>query len=215
MLSVSVHTNLLSEHKDSSDQQEEMPPSTHTLIHTHAHTYTPCAHTHALIQIHTLVHTHTHTHSYTHAHIHTHTHTHTHPHTPAHTPARLGIGTAAPSRYRLDFRCSTLLCLTSASSNSVLLSSFLKVFNISCTPICRNVYKHQTQLALELHSISEKPPLHPGQVPASNFCKMLKSLLQASSPHPRCMLLITSLHDSARKKSWDLNHMRSPAKAFA
>ena len=43
----------------------------------------------------------------------------------------------------------------------MLLSSFLKVFNIPCTPICGNVYKHQTQLALELNSISEKPPLHP------------------------------------------------------
>ena len=155
-LSVSVHTNLWREYKDSSDQQEEMPPSTHTYSHTNAHTLIhTCTHSH------TLTHSYTPSHKCTHTHAHIHTHTHTLPHTPAHTPCKVRHRDSCPAQGTGWISgaqpCSVCLSLL----NSVLLSSFLKVFNISCTPICRNVYKHQTQLALELNSISEKPPLHP------------------------------------------------------
>ena len=109
-LSVSVHTNLWREYKDSSDQQEEMPPSTHTYSHTNAHTL-----------IHTCTHSHTLTHSYTPSHkcthMHTFAHTLTHSHTRLHThPARLGTGTAAPLKVQAGFPVLNLALSASASS---------------------------------------------------------------------------------------------------
>ena len=135
-------------------------PHLHTHSYTHAHIHThPRTHSHT--DSHTLAHTLTQMHTHLYTCTHTHTHTHTHPHTPAHTPCKVRHRDSCPPQGTGWISgaqpCSVCLSLL----NSVLLSSFLKVFNISCTPICRNVYKHQTQLALELHSISEKPPLHP------------------------------------------------------
>ena len=64
--------------------------TTHTLIHTHAHTthahtthtqHNTHSHANTHTQAHTHAHTHTNTHTYTHIQIHTNTQTHTHTHT--------------------------------------------------------------------------------------------------------------------------------------
>jgi len=98
--SVSVHTNLWSECKDSAGFRStgRDAPSTH--MHTHTLTYiVKHTLTHTLTQMHTHSYTHAHIHTHPHTHMHTHTHTNTHTHsythtntythTPAHTPCKV------------------------------------------------------------------------------------------------------------------------------